>query len=136
MEEQHFLGKVATKAIIAKDGKILMTRDHRDNAIWDLPGGRINVGESVEMGLRREIQEELGVDVRFKSMIYSEQLVHTGEGSAHLFITCEVIMENPEQVFRVPSEELAEVRWVDKDTIKELKTYDNCMRAINAFWKS
>jgi 8-oxo-dGTP diphosphatase len=136
MEEQHFLGKVATKAIIAKDGKILMTRDHRDNAIWDLPGGRINAGESVETGLRREIQEELGVDVRFKAMIYSEQIVHTGEGSSHLFITCEVTMENPDQPFRVPSEELAEVQWVDKDTIKGLKTYDNCMRAINAFWKS
>lgn len=133
--EQHFLGKVATKGIIARDGKILMPRDHRDASRWDLPGGRINAGENIEMGLRREIQEELGVDVSFKRMIYSEQLVHTGEGSSHLFITCEVTMENPAQPFRVPSEELAEVRWVDKDTIKELKTYDNCMRAVNSYWK-
>jgi ADP-ribose pyrophosphatase YjhB (NUDIX family) len=133
--EQHFLGKVATKAIIAKDGKILMTRDHKDNAIWDLPGGRINVGEDIENGLKREIIEELGVDIRFKALVYSEQLVHTGEGSPHLFITCEVTMVDPSQAFKVPSEELAEVKWVDKNTIKELKTYDNCMRALNAYWK-
>ena len=73
--EQHFLGKVATKAIIAKDGKILMTRDNKDAAIWDLPGGRINVGENVDTGLKREIMEELGVDIRFKALVYSEQLV-------------------------------------------------------------
>lgn len=133
--EQHFLGKVATKAIITKDGKVLMTRDHRDNAIWDLPGGRINAGENIEAGLRREVQEELGVDVRFKRLVYSEQLVHTGEGSSHLFITCKVTMDDPGQPFRVPSDELAEVKWVDKSTIKDLKTYDNCMRALEAFWK-
>lgn len=66
---------------------------------------------------------------------HSEQLAHISEGSSHFFITCEVTMENPEQSFHVPSDELAEARWVDKDTIKELKTFDNCTRAIDAFWK-
>jgi 8-oxo-dGTP diphosphatase len=133
--EQHFLGKVATKAIILKDEKILMTRDNRDSVNWDLPGGRINVGENIETGLKREVMEELGVEINFEGVVYSEQLVHTGEGSAHLFITCKATLSDESKPFCVPSEELAEVKWVDQNSIKELKTYDNCMRALNAFWK-
>jgi 8-oxo-dGTP pyrophosphatase MutT (NUDIX family) len=134
--EQHFLGKVATKAIIIKDGKILMTRDNRDTVVWDLPGGRINVGESIELGLKREIMEELGVDINFNGVVYSEQLVHTSEGSPHLFITCKATLADEKKPFLIPSEELAEAKWVDQNTIGELKTYDNCMRALNTFWKS
>jgi 8-oxo-dGTP diphosphatase len=132
--EEHFSGKVATKAIIVKDGKILMTRDNNDAAIWDLPGGRINIGESIETALKREIMEELGVAINVDSLIYSEQLRHTSEGSPHLFLTCKAILTDPAQRFSVPSKELAEVRWVDKNTLSQLKTYDNCMRALNFYF--
>ena len=133
MMEKHFVGKVAAKAIIAKNGKVLMTRDRRDNALWDLPGGRINAGETIETGLCREVQEELGINVRFKRMVHSEQVVHIREGSSHLFVTCEVAMDDPEQPFHIPSAELAEIKWIDKNTVKELKTYDNCKRALEMF---
>ena len=133
--EEHFLGKVATKAIIVKDGKVLIVRDHKDDAMWDLPGGRINIGENIEDALRREIMEELGVEINIKSVIYSSQRVHTSEGSSHLFIYCEVTVADPSQSLNVPSEELAEVKWIDKDTVNEVKMYGDCMDAIKAYWK-
>lgn len=134
-QEIHFSGKVATKVIIVKDGKVLMARDNKDADIWDLPGGRINVGENIEDGIKREVKEELGVNVNFNSMVYSENVIHTSTGTPHLFITCKVNMLDPEQPFMVPSEELAEIMWVDRESFEKIKTFDSCVRALKTFWK-
>lgn len=56
---------VATKAVVEKDGKILLLLKGNENnsedgifGAWDLPGGRITQFESPIIGLQREIKEE------------------------------------------------------------------------------
>lgn len=57
--------KVALKAIIRKDGKILvLKRSDKEEVfteLWDIPGGRINFGELPVAALEREIMEETGL---------------------------------------------------------------------------
>jgi 8-oxo-dGTP diphosphatase len=59
---------IATKAIIKRsDGKYLVlykseTEEISPNEI-DIPGGRMKFGESVEESLKREVEEELGIDI-------------------------------------------------------------------------
>ena len=60
---------VATKAIIKnKDNKFLVifksdTEEISPNEI-DLPGGRLKFGEEIEEGLKREVEEELGIKIK------------------------------------------------------------------------
>ena len=51
-------------AVIFRDNKILMgKRNHSlDLSVWTIPGGRCEKDEAVEMALRREVFEEIGVD--------------------------------------------------------------------------
>lgn len=66
MNEQKF--HVGIKALIMNDQKeILILKANPkelvdEKAHWDLPGGRIKEGDSVEETLRKEIKEELGVE--------------------------------------------------------------------------
>lgn len=59
---------IATKAIIRRgDGKYLVvfkseTEDINPNEI-DIPGGRLKFGEDILTGLKREIKEELGIEI-------------------------------------------------------------------------
>ena len=52
-------------AIIYKDGKYFATqRGYGEfEGMWEFPGGKIEPGESRESALKREIQEELGIDI-------------------------------------------------------------------------
>lgn len=47
-------------------GEVLLTERIEDGpfrGLWEFPGGKIAIGESAEMALTRELQEELGIEV-------------------------------------------------------------------------
>lgn len=53
--------------VIERDGKVLITRRKRGAHLagfWEFPGGKQRAGESAATCLRRELKEELGVEVR------------------------------------------------------------------------
>ncbi len=51
--------KVGEYLLLKVNTKIL--RDHKDGPYWDIPGGRIRKGDTVEGTLRRELEEETGI---------------------------------------------------------------------------
>ena len=58
--------KKVTAAIIIDDGKILITQRATDTTLplkWEFPGGKVEVGETPEDCLSREIMEELNLEV-------------------------------------------------------------------------
>lgn len=50
---------VSIKGVLTVAGKFILLRNERDE--WELPGGRIDPGESPELCVVREIEEELGI---------------------------------------------------------------------------
>jgi mutator protein MutT len=53
-------------AVIREDGKVLITTRPPDKSMagfWEFPGGKIKTGENPGTCLKREIREELGIDV-------------------------------------------------------------------------
>jgi 8-oxo-dGTP pyrophosphatase MutT (NUDIX family) len=50
-------------AIYSHDLKTVMLMEYKPRGIWGLPGGHLDPGEEPEVGMARELQEELGVTV-------------------------------------------------------------------------
>lgn len=63
---------VRTVGVLVRDGKILVQRD-RDGNEYALPGGHIQIGETLEAGLIREYKEETGADISCLRMLWSEE---------------------------------------------------------------
>ena len=58
---------VAAGAILDPHGKVLLTRRHDDShqgGLWEFPGGKVEQDEQVMFALRRELEEELGIEVQ------------------------------------------------------------------------
>lgn len=131
---EQFVGKVGTKGLLVRGRQILMVRAEKETT-WDLPGGRIHVGESAGKALQREMHEELGVDVIVGQFVHSSQVVHTYDQTNQLFLTFLVAVVGP-WIFRIPTEEVAEIRWVSEEDLADLATYENCRLALESFWQS
>ena len=57
----------AAKAFTIRDGKLLIVKREPKNVqtpgIWEIPGGRLEIGEDPVEGLKREMLEETGLEV-------------------------------------------------------------------------
>lgn len=62
---------VAASAVVTDDqGRILLQR-RRDNDLWALPGGAMDMGESLPGTAVREVKEETGLDVEITGLVGS-----------------------------------------------------------------
>ncbi len=50
-----------------EEGEVLMLQNKKHGNRWQCPGGKIDAGETAEIALKREIKEELGVDIEIVS---------------------------------------------------------------------
>ena len=59
----------STTAIVADNhGRIALVK-RKDNELWALPGGGMELGESIEQGAIREVKEETGLDVEVVGLV-------------------------------------------------------------------
>jgi len=60
---EFFIGQ---KAFIINEEKVLILKRNKSDGLsgmWDFPGGRLDFGESLSKGLRREVLEESGLEI-------------------------------------------------------------------------
>ncbi|HTF07685.1 MAG TPA: NUDIX hydrolase [Asanoa sp.] len=55
---------VSVAAVVVDDTDRVLVIRRRDNGAWQLPGGVLELNETPEDGMRREVSEETGVEVR------------------------------------------------------------------------
>ena len=75
-----------TAAILVRDGKILIAQRKSSDHLagkWEFPGGKLEDGESPEECLRRELQEEFGVDTSIGEFL-AESVYHYDQISIRL----------------------------------------------------
>lgn len=101
-------------ALIRQDGKVLLAR-RADNGLWELPGGKVEEGESPREALTREIAEELAAKVE---VLEACGVVHEPRGQEVLSLSayhCRVLGPGPQAL------EHLEIAWVEP---QDLAGYD------------
>lgn len=99
-------------AIIDGAGRMLTVR-RADNGHWELPGGALELDEPIEVGLRREVLEETGLDVR--PDVLTGVYKNMRQGIVALVFRCALTGST-----QVPhDEEITELRWMTPDEIRD-----------------
>jgi A/G-specific adenine glycosylase len=108
--------KVAA-GIIIQDGKILITQRRKDTTFphyWEFPGGKLEAGEDERTCLKREIMEELGIEVAVRSPLYTTKTKHKNSTIQLSFHRCSILLGRPQ------AKEVAQFLWVKPE---ELSSY-------------
>ena len=116
--------------VVNDDGEILMIR-RTDNDNWAVPGGAIDLGESMSQAAVRETKEESGIDCEITGLvgIYSDPrhvLHYTSNDEVRQEFSI-VLTARPTGGRPTPSDESREVHWVKPADIESLQM-DRSMR--------
>ena len=73
---------VGVGGVVVKDGKALIVKRAHEprKGEWSIPGGRVELGESLVEAARREIKEETGLDVDVGPIIEVFDRIHRADG--------------------------------------------------------
>ncbi|GAL83641.1 ADP-ribose pyrophosphatase [Sporocytophaga myxococcoides] len=121
--------KLDTRAAIIKEDKILLVRENNEK--WSLPGGWVNVNESIKTNIIKEVKEESGYNASpLKIIAIQDRNKHNkpmyAYGVCKVFVLCDIDnspfrnnIETSERKFFSINEipELAE----EKNTIKQIE---------------
>ena len=111
----------SVNVVVVNDaGEVLMIR-RSDNDNWAVPGGAIDLGESMVEAAIRETREESGIECRITGIvgIYTDPrhvILYTSNGEARqefsIVLTASAVSGTP-----TPSDESSEVAWVRREDL-------------------
>jgi 8-oxo-dGTP diphosphatase len=124
---------LAVSAAIFRDGRVLIVRRARAPAksIYTLPGGGVELGETLEQAVIREIREETALDIEPVELVGFRQAIARDAGGrverhfvilpfAARYVAGEVSL----------NEELSEAHWLDPAALGELKTTEGLAEVV------
>jgi ADP-ribose pyrophosphatase YjhB (NUDIX family) len=103
--------RIGVFAVIERDGRYLLAR-RRDIGWWNLPGGGLEAGETVDEGLAREAREEVGVEIEIVRLVG----VYSKPGKQEVVLTFLCRLRDP-QAQQMTSEEVSEVAWFSPEAL-------------------
>ncbi|MEB3070162.1 NUDIX hydrolase [[Mycobacterium] vasticus] len=111
--------------VVRDDGRVLVIK-RDDNGHWEAPGGVLELDESFEDGVRREVLEETGLAVAVERLtgVY-KNLTH---GIVALVYRCRPAGGEPHV-----TEEAREIRWITTGDVQRMMTPAFGIRVLDAF---
>lgn len=115
--------RVAVGAVVIRDGAVLLVRRAKppSEGLWAIPGGSVELGESLEQAAERELFEETGVRARAGKPCYAFDAVHRdGQGRVRFHyvvvdLLADFVSGEPE-----PGDDVLEARWVRPGELEAL----------------
>lgn len=127
--------KVGVGAIVIKDRLVLLVRRGvaPSKGLWAIPGGALELGETLQEGTERETLEETGITVRAKQPVYAFDYLEKDAGG-HFRFHYVIVDLSADYIHgeAKAADDALEARWVSPETLKSLPLSQNTLRALKA----
>ena len=65
--------------VVNREGKVLLVTSHKWFDRFTIPGGHIELGETMEDAVKREVREDVGLEVRVTRLLLTQEAIFTPE---------------------------------------------------------
>jgi 8-oxo-dGTP diphosphatase len=117
----------AAKAVIVKNNKILAIETEADqDKRWDLPGGKIEYGETPKEALKREVDEEVSLNVEIESVIGTYSFQWKDLQIVPIVFKCKLLGKEEIHLGENPNgeESVINYRWMELSNFKSSIFFD------------
>jgi len=100
--------------ILNRKGEVLLVKSHKWGDRLTIPGGHVEVGEKLVDALKREIKEEVGLDVFGVRLLMIQEAIFAREfWKKKHFIFFDYVCRCKRENVRVDGDEIQSFEWVD-----------------------
>ena len=127
--------QVGVGAIVIKNNKILLIKRGipPSKGLWAIPGGCLELGETLPEAAEREIKEETGINIQAKHPVYTFDIIYRDdEGNVqwHYVVVdflADYISGEPKG-----ADDAVDARWLAWEELKEMPVSQNTLKVLKA----
>ncbi len=120
--------------VVIRAGEVLLVRRAYPPRAgeWSLPGGRLELGESLVDGVRREVREETGIEVEVGPVVeVFDRVHHDGDGRVRYHFVIVDFLCRPVGGVLVAGDDATDARWVARADVSGYGVNPHAMAVID-----
>jgi ADP-ribose pyrophosphatase len=131
-EKQH-APQIGVGAVVIHNNKVLLVKRGRPPAQgqWAIPGGRLELGETLQQAAEREILEETGIVIRASKPIFTFDLIERNDDASIRFhyvivdLAAQYVSGEPRA-----SDDASEARWLSADELTRVSVIEKTIELL------
>ncbi len=125
--------RIGVGAIVVRDGQVLLIRRGSEpgRGLWSIPGGRLELGETITDAARREVKEECSIEIIPNKILHVDDLIIPDDaGRVRFHYVLIDVLANYERGEVMPGSDALDARWVDLEVALTMNLTSDKLRNI------
>jgi 8-oxo-dGTP diphosphatase len=130
--------KIGVQAVILRDSQILtVVKNYPEGTAYILPGGSQEHGEPLDIAIKRECLEELGIEIRIDRLLFVREYIGMNHAFAatdshihivNILFACQVPESYSPQMGSKPDREQISVQWLPITKLHQYQFYPTALQ--------
>jgi len=123
MKKEKRPSVVVAGLILNQKGEILLCKSYKWNNLLVVPGGHIKYGETIKEAIKREVKEEVGLDIKVKKILFVQELIEPKDYcKKRHFVSLQCICSAKNDDVKIDNDEMQDYKWVKPENGLKEKT--------------